>query len=264
MSCRIAVSGKGGTGKTTLCALLIAYLLRHGRKPVLAVDADPNSNLGEALGVDSSGMDVISTDILDEIRHVAPGTKEIFLESRIHETLIESNGFDLLVMGRPEGSGCYCYVNSLIKKYVEILEKNYPYVVIDNEAGMEHLSRRTTEDVDLLLVVSDPTVKGLRSAKRISELVDELRIGVRQTALILNKATVKEVEKLLPVVRSLGMSLTGSLPPDEAISAFDLEGRPLVELEPSGAAVGMSEKIFGSLLDHGKEWRCQPKSSMAS
>lgn len=264
MSFRIAVAGKGGTGKTTLCALLISFLIRRAKAPIFAVDADPNSNLGEALGMASEGMDIVSSDTLDHLKNAQPGTKEIFLEARIQEMLVESKDVDLLVMGRPEGSGCYCYVNSLIKKYVEILGKNYPFIVIDNEAGMEHLSRRTTEDIDLMLVVSDPSVKGLKSAKRILELMNELKINVRRSDLILNRSTTEEVNHLLPLIGSLGMNLSGSIPPDETVSKFDMEGKPLTLLEIDDAAVRASEEIFSAILDHGKEWKCQPKSSMAS
>jgi len=167
----IALAGKGGTGKTTIGGLLVRFLKEHGMIPILAVDADANANLNEVLGLairDTLGeaREMMKTD-------VPPGmTKDLYMEMKVQQALVEAEGFDLIVMGRPEGPGCYCAANSLLSKFIERLVKNYAYLVIDNEAGMEHLSRLTTRDIDLLLVVSDASRRGIQAARRIYDLVD--------------------------------------------------------------------------------------------
>ncbi len=173
MSYIIAVAGKGGVGKTSFTGLLIKELLQRGRGPVLAVDADPNANLGEVLGVKST---TTVGSICDKARGSMSKvpmsmTKEEYLEYHIQGALVEADGFDLLSMGRPEGAGCYCYVNNLVRKLVDNLTQNYPLIVIDNEAGLEHLSRRTMRKADLLLVLSDSSLRGLKAASRVLELV---------------------------------------------------------------------------------------------
>ena len=173
MAFTIAVSGKGGTGKTTLTGMLINFLVRKGKKPILAVDADANANLNEVLGVE-----VYQTigDAREQMKKDVPVgmTKDVWFEMQVQQAVIEQKDYDLIVMGRPEGPGCYCAANSLARRYIDILTDNYKYVVIDNEAGMEHLSRLTTQNVDLLFVVSDPTVRGIRTPGRILEVVREL------------------------------------------------------------------------------------------
>ena len=170
MSFVIGFAGKGGTGKTTIAALTVRYLLEKTKKAVLAVDADSNSCLNEALGVEiHATIGKLREEALDNVRSSAdrPGgmNLEQLFDYQVQQSIIESKGFDLMVMGRPEGPGCYCAANNIIRKYTDQLADDYSYVVIDNEAGMEHLSRRTTHKVDLLLIVSDPTQKGVLTAK---------------------------------------------------------------------------------------------------
>ena len=174
----IAVAGKGGTGKTTLAALLVEELRRRGT--VLAVDADPNCNLGEALGMEvERTIGQLRDEVLERIADLPPGVpKDQILELGLHECLVEDEGVDLLVMGHGEGPKCYCMVNHVLRRVIQTLKGNYRYVVLDNEAGMEHLSRRTTQDVDALLVVAEPTPVSLRSARRIPGIAEELKLRV--------------------------------------------------------------------------------------
>ncbi|MGE5577266.1 MAG: AAA family ATPase [Syntrophothermus sp.] len=247
MSYHIAVAGKGGTGKTTFSAMLIKYLLNKGRRPILAVDADPNANLGEALGVEpeTTIADLIA-ETQDRLEPLPGGmAKETYIEYRLQAALAESKDVDLLVMGGPEGAGCYCYPNNLLRKYMERLHTNYPYVVMDNEAGLEHLSRRTTNDVDLLIVVSDPTVRGVRSAGRINELVDGIKLNVKRRFLIVSKATGEPEGALAEEISKTGLPLAGILPLDPAVTEYDFNGRPLIEL-PGDAPVA---KAVTQILD---------------
>ena len=188
MAFSIALAGKGGTGKTTLAGLLVKYLLHHHKQPVLAVDADSNSNLNEVLGI--AVCDTLG-NAREEMKkgQVPPGmTKDVFMSMKLEQAVAESEGFDLISMGRPEGSGCYCAANSLLTGFLEKLVGNYPYIVMDNEAGMEHVSRLTTKNVDVLLLVSDPSRRGLQAALRIDALARELNIGVGKSRLVINQA----------------------------------------------------------------------------
>ena len=187
----IAISGKGGTGKTTLSVLIIRWLRDNRSKSILAVDADPAANLGEMLGVPAKEtVGAIREETMAKAANLPGGmTKQQFLEYKIQSSLVETPDFDLLAMGRPEGPGCYCYANNLLRDIMDTLGKNYAYVVIDNEAGMEHISRRTTRNVDHLLMVSGPTVTGIRTAGKISRLADELAVGIKNKHLILNRVS---------------------------------------------------------------------------
>ncbi|NTW34568.1 MAG: AAA family ATPase, partial [Syntrophobacteraceae bacterium] len=186
MSFTVALGGKGGTGKTTIAGLLVRYMIRHGMKPVLAIDADSNSNLNDVLGVRL--IETLS-DARETMKKEVPSgmTKDIFMEMKMEEALVESDGFDLIAMGQPEGAGCYCAANNLLSSLIDRLITNYEYLVVDNEAGMEHFSRLTQKDIDLLLLVSDPSRRGLTAACRIAELVRNLPIRVTQTVLIVNQ-----------------------------------------------------------------------------
>jgi CO dehydrogenase maturation factor len=234
MGFHIAVAGKGGTGKTTVAGMILRYLVSLQRGRVLAVDADANMNLNEVLG-----LQVPQTigQIREGLGNVPAGmTKDAFINYKTQECLIESDGFDLIVMGRPEGPGCYCYANTLCKKYIDEMADSYAFVVLDNEAGMEHLSRRTTHNMDLMFTVTDSTIRGIQAAKRIEDLVAELKLSIGRVALIVNRvegalepATKREIERL-------GLTLAGVVPSDPAVQAFDLEGKPTCQLPEDSAA----------------------------
>ncbi len=238
MSYTIAVAGKGGTGKTTLCALLMAELLQRNKNPVLAVDADPNSNLGQVLGVDvPQTVGSIREDALGSINAVPVGmTKEDFLEFHIQSALIETDGFDLITMGRPEGLGCYCYANNLIRKIMDVLSNNYPIVLIDNEAGMEHLSRRTTRDIDFLLMVADASQRGLETVARIGAMADELKLNIHQKGVVIGRRPTQANQDYSALMQKWGLELLGSIPYDVTLQQQDMEGNPLLDLPKSSQA----------------------------
>lgn len=238
----IAFAGKGGTGKTSLAGLTIKYLVSRKKGPILAVDADSNACLNEALGITiHSTIGKLREEALETIRGGGdrPGgmSMEQLFDYQVQQSIIESKDFDLMVMGRPEGPGCYCAANNIIRKYTDLLSEKYPYVVIDNEAGMEHLSRRTTHKVDLLIIVSDPTFKGILTAKRINELVDELKLDVDKRALVINRVVGYEVEDLKKMAEKSGVDILGFVPQDEMVFRFDLEGRPVYELPENAPSV---------------------------
>lgn len=230
----IAFAGKGGTGKTTLSGLTIRYLKEKRRGPILAVDADANSNLNEVLGLKvHATVGALREQSLATVRTgERPGgmSMEELFDYQVQQCLIESKGFDLLVMGRPEGPGCYCAANNIIRKYTDKLSEDYPYVVIDNEAGLEHLSRRTTHAADLLLIVSDPTLRGITTARRIMDLVKELNLEVRNSALIINRRSNESEEELKGIASRQGLHVAGFIPSDERIIEYDIAGIPLIEL----------------------------------
>jgi len=239
-----AVAGKGGTGKSTLAALIVRSLRRAGRVPILAVDADPNTTLDAALGLRParSVSDVLdATKGMREIPNNVP--RATYLEYQLADCLAEGRGVDLIVMGRPEGSGCYCAANHLLREHLDRLIAAYPFVVMDNAAGMEHLSRRTTRDVDLLFIVSDPTLTGIRAARRIQALVRELDLAVREMVLVVNRAdgvppaVAQEIE-------ASGLPLAGLVPEDPQVVNYELEGRPVLDLPDDAAAVRAAEAIL--------------------
>ncbi|MBZ0157491.1 MAG: carbon monoxide dehydrogenase [Alphaproteobacteria bacterium] len=249
MAFTIAFAGKGGTGKTSLAGLTIKYLIGRRRGPVLAVDADSNSCLNEALGLEiHATIGKLREESLQAVRSGGerPGgmSMEQLFDYQVQQSIIESQGFDLMVMGRPEGPGCYCAANNIIRKYTDLLSDKYPYVVIDNEAGMEHLSRRTTHQIDLLIIVSDPTVKGVLTAKRINELVDELQLAVERRVLIINRVTGIGSEELRKMAEQSNISIAGLVPQDEMVSKFDLEGKPVFRLPDDARSV---QAVFGIL-----------------
>jgi len=232
----IALAGKGGTGKTTIAALLVRDIEERKSGSILAVDADPNSNLCEALGV---GLTETIGEIIDNIaahpEEVPAGmSKDRFIEYEIHTAIVEGNGFDVLTMGRPEGPGCYCYANNALRNVMAKLIKDYDYIVIDNEAGLEHLSRRTTREADALLVVSNASVVGLKSAKRISELVKELGIKTKKELLIIN-CNNKDIEK--ERIKDLNLDYLGFLPQDSEIEKISLSGGSLMELKEDAISI---------------------------
>ncbi len=249
MGIRIAVGGKGGVGKTTLSAMIVRHLQKSGKGPILAVDADPNTNLPEALGLPpEQTVGSILAQFIDEKIDIPSGmTKESFLQVKMHSAVAESKGLDMVAMGRGEGPGCYCYPNLILRGFVEDLSGNYPYVIIDNEAGMEHLSRRTSERIDHMILVSDPAIRGLRSVRRIHELIKELKLDVGSISLAILRAPDPLPPALQKEVEGLGISLAGLVPPDDQIQDYDLEQKPLTELPDDNPAVQAVEKILNFL-----------------
>jgi len=240
----IAIAGKGGTGKTTIAALVIDYLTERNKGPVLAIDADPSTNLNLALGVPI--YDTVG-DVREETATAVGGspalsgmTKWDYLDFRISESLVEENAFDLLAMGRPEGPGCYCAANNILRTSVDRLADAYDYVVIDNEAGLEHLSRRTTHDVDVLLMISDPSLRGIIAAGRVVELVDELKTAVKHAYLIVNRVQGDQLPKRLrEAIEEHNLDLAGLLPADPAVGELDALGEPISKL-PEDAPIRRS------------------------
>jgi CO dehydrogenase maturation factor len=247
MTYSIGLAGKGGTGKTTIAGLLIRYLVENGKLPILAVDADSNANLNEVLGLQ---VEETLGDAREEMkRGVATGiTKDVFMEMKLEQAVVESTGFDLIVMGRPEGAGCYCAANTLLTNYLDRLINNYAYVVIDNEAGMEHISRLTTNNIDLLIVVSDPTRRGIQSAARIFELTQELGLNIDQKVLIVNQAKEGQMDSIRKVVETYDLDLTGLIPEDEQVRDFDLDGKPTTDLGRDSKALQAAYAVFDQIL----------------
>ena len=244
----IGFAGKGGTGKTTLAGFMVKYLVEKGKTPVLAVDADSNSNLNEVLGMD---LDTTISDIREEMKSAAPSmgmTKDIFIEMKINEALVERKGFDLIAMGRPEGAGCYCAANALLTQFLEKLVNNYPYVVIDNEAGMEHISRLRAKDMDILIVVSDPSKRGIQAASRIVALAESLNLGIKEKYFIVNMAKEDDVGRLKEEIKRTQLNLIGMIPEDPMIHEFDLNGKPLIDMDHSSLAIKKTYEIFDIIL----------------
>jgi len=236
MSNIIAIAGKGGTGKTTLAALIIRALKEAGAGSVLAIDADPNSNLGELLGVKSVSTIVeIIDDISKDLSQIPAGmTKDRYIDMKIQESLNEEEGFDLLSMGRPEGPGCYCFINNLLRDLIKKLMKSYDYIVIDNEAGMEHLSRRLLREIDTLFLTSDSSIIGIRAASRISVLVEELNIKAGKKFLVLNKSK-GNAGSLEDEIKKMGLEIATVLPLNEEIEKAAIKNKDIFNLDSSNS-----------------------------
>ncbi len=251
MSFTIAVAGKGGSGTTSLAALVVRYLQKNRSGPILAVDADANANLGESLGLETTHT---VGELLNEFQRSKMGlpagmTKEAYLDFKLNQILVESPGLDLLTMGHGEGPECYCYPNLIIRKFADNLSDSYAYVVMDNEAGMEHLSRRTTQDVDVLLLVSNHSVKGVRTIARIVELIDSLKLRVKKQMPVLSIAPKKLDSRVVDELERLGIDLAAVIPEDEEILRADLEQTPLTELPDSSAAVRAVDGLMAKVLE---------------
>jgi len=261
MTITIALAGKGGVGKTTLAALVIKYLAETQPGPILAIDADPSSNLNMTLGLELDWtVGDIREDLLEQVKTslvaggaamgTLPGgiTKRDYLDYQIRSSLAESRSFDLIAMGRSEGSGCYCAVNHNLREVLDAIGKNYKFVVIDNEAGMEHLSRRTTRDVQHLLVVSDPSQRGLVAARRIAAFRHELDIHIENTYLVINRLPGAIPPPLQEQINGFDIPLLGTVPSDEELTLFEVENRPLVDLDRDNpvyrAVAAMIKKII--------------------
>ncbi|MFA5085775.1 MAG: carbon monoxide dehydrogenase [Candidatus Omnitrophota bacterium] len=227
---------------------MVDYLVSSKKGSILAIDADPNSTLPEALGIKScDSIAGICDDVLKHVDSIPAGmTKERFIEMRVQEAIAEEKGFDLLVMGRPEGPGCYCYVNNLLRDLMARVIKNYDFVVIDNAAGMEHISRRTMRNIDRLLIISDYSVIGMRSAKRISELVKELGIKVGSASLVVNKAS-GFLEPLQDEIRATGVKFIGAIPFDASVEDWSISSKPIFAFE-SITIKDKIREIFSDLM----------------
>jgi len=252
LSFSIAVAGKGGSGKTSVASLIIRYLKNNKPKPILAIDADSNANLGESLGLDiKQTVGLMLNEFQKDKINIPPGmTKEAYLEYKLNEIIVESEGLDLVTMGRGDGPECYCYPNLILKKFTDTLADNYAYMVMDNEAGMEHLSRKTTQNVDELLVISDHSVKGVRTVARIRELISQLKLVVKRQSVIINFAPTTLDPLVSEELDRLGIELTAIIPEDEEIYKYDLELKPLLNLPDASKAVRAINELMTKLLQH--------------
>jgi CO dehydrogenase maturation factor len=261
----IAVAGKGGTGKTTICALIVQYLIQKKLGPVLAIDADPSSNLNLALGLpldDHETVGYIREEMLDQVQAqstagvmagglVSGLTKPDYFDYHIRSIMVEGDDIDLLAMGRPEGPGCYCPANNAMRLVLERISTQYPYVVMDNEAGLEHLSRRTTRDVDHLLVITNPSQRGLVAARRVAELIDELSINIKQAHLILNRLPTSEVPPALEeTIADLALPLLAVIPEDQMLLEIEYAGKPVVALDEASPVVQAVNKLTAQLVSN--------------
>lgn len=252
MGTTLAVAGKGGVGKTSIASLMIKALIENGKTPLLAIDADSNSNLHEVLGLPKPRSVGCVREDTRKMGDDIPGgmTKDRFMEYQIQASLEEAKHFDFLSMGRPEGPGCYCMANNILREIISRLTGNYAYVVIDNEAGMEHLSRRTEEEVDHLFIISDPAPRSLRTIGRIVELIDELGGRIRNKHLVLSRVqgspedlpemTRREIEKLPYVPEAL-------IPFDDSLVSLDLGGEPLTKIPSDSPAYEAVRKMLVDL-----------------
>jgi len=250
LSFNIAVAGKGGSGKTSVASLIIRYLKNKDSGPILAVDADPNSNLGESLGLEVNGtVGLVLNSFQGDKINIPPGmTKEAYLEYKLNEIVVESKGLDLITMGRGEGPECYCYPNVILRKIVDELSKNYAYVVMDNEAGMEHLSRRTSQNLDELLIISNHSVKGVRTIAQIKELISELQLNVKRQSVIINGVPNEMDSRIAEELDKLKIEPTAIIPWDEELYEYDLKLKPLLDLPDTSKAVKVIDNIMGKFL----------------
>jgi CO dehydrogenase maturation factor len=250
MGTNIAVAGKGGTGKTTISSLIIRALLDKKSGSVLALDADPNSNLNELLGIKvSRTIGEIVEDFKKEGASLSSSTmyKDQMVEMNIHQSIIEGKGFDLLVMGRGEGPGCYCAANNLFKKYIDMLQDNYDYVVMDNEAGMEHLSRKTTHNIDYLLIISDPSPRSILTAARLRDLSRELSINAREIFLILNRVVGEVDPRLLDIINDNEFEILGAIDTDDNLPEIELEGKTIFDLTAESSSLEKVNEILSKI-----------------
>ena len=250
MAYTIAVAGKGGTGKTTLCGLLLDHLCKTGRGPILAVDADANSNLNEVMGVE---VELTLGDLREQVARAedvpAGMSKQDYMDMKFNHALIEEDEYDMLVMGRTQGEGCYCFVNGLLQTQLSKYSSRYKYMVVDNEAGMEHISRGLLPSVDAIMLVSDCSRRGVQAVGRIARLVHDLGMKPKKMGLIINRApdgvldpgTAEEVEKQ-------GLELWGVIPQDEMVYRFDCDGKPTSKLPDDSKARQAFDAVVSKIL----------------
>lgn len=252
----IAVAGKGGTGKTAIAALLIREILKlkskdkeNGDICILAVDADADSNLPDALGIsyDKTVGDIRESLLEDKHRDVTLDMGSQF-EGKIAEIVEEEEYYDLLVMGRPEGPGCYCPVNHIIRMIIDTLTKNYDYTVIDCEAGLEHLSRRTTRDVDVMLVLLDTTLKSIRTALRLKKIAEEIDVDVKKLINIANKIPAGDKEMVIEEAKKNNLEIAEVIPFDTLIQEYDLKGMPIVDLPDDAPSVAVVRRVVERII----------------
>ncbi len=251
MAKSIAVAGKGGTGKTTLAALIVNSLVERGWGPVLAIDADPDANLGAMLGIEvSKTLGELREDVLNEIKNFPPGmSKANYVEAGLHQIIDEAKGFDLLTMGRGEGSGCYCYLNTLVRKFSEELFPMYKWIVMDNEAGLEHISRRTTHNIDSLIIVVNDNPISLNTALNIKKLTENLKSAIKKEYVITNMIGDDRKQEMRKRIEDLGMEYLTDMPFDRSVSEVIFHGKPLSALQNSPVKDTIQkiiEKIGGS------------------
>lgn len=244
----IAIAGKGGVGKTTIGGMLVRYLLEEEHvTPILAVDADPNANLNDVLGVEVHGTIGEAREMMK--KDVPTGmTKDVWFEYKVNEAIVEGRGFDLLVMGRPEGPGCYCAANSLAKQSIDMLKKNYASIIVDNEAGMEHMSRMVTQDLDMLYIVSDGTPRGIMTAKRISRLIAELGLNIKRVSFIVNRALPDDDETIYETARKQVMVVAGIVHHDDTLLRADRDGKSIFTIDRQAEALNEAYRIFRRTL----------------
>ena len=250
MAMTIAVAGKGGTGKTTLSALLIRALIKRGTTPILAVDADPNSNLGDALGLKTDmSIGRLQAETLTKIHDLPAGVPvSRHLEYELHQAIAEGEGVDLLTMGHGEGPGCYCAINHILRLYLKTLRSSYRCTVLDNEAGLEHLSRRVSSGIDVLLVVSDPSPVALRAATRIAQMAEDLELAITRRFLLLNRTEGNLASVATEEIDRTGLKVIGSIPFDSTVAEAALAGRPIDAVSVEAASWKEMNEVLDKLL----------------
>lgn len=245
----MVVTGKGGTGKTTIAALIVRYLIERTGGPILAIDADPNSNLNQVLGVPlKRTVGDIREQLLGEKEKLPREmSKESYLEFMVQSSMTESDRFDLLAMGRPEGPGCYCYVNVLLRRIIDAIADNYAFVVMDAEAGLEHLSRRTTRDIDVMLVVTDASARSIETAGRVLELSKQLQTGAGEIHAVANRISDALSASVIQSIKKVGLDCVAVIPEDPMVQELDISGKPLTFLPEDSRAYRQVKAMMETL-----------------
>jgi CO dehydrogenase maturation factor len=249
MSKTIIVTGKGGTGKTTVSGLIIKYLKEHAKGPILALDADPDANLATVLGIEvNKTMGDLREDTLKEIKNLPAGmSKSNYIEMGLHEIIVETEKLDLVTMGRSEGPGCYCYINSLMRKFSDDIQESYEWVVMDNEAGLEHLSRRTASKVDHMIMVVNENPLAIDCARRIDKLVDDLQNDIANRYLLINAVRDERVKSVQNKIKDLGVECLGNIPVDPELDEYIFNGESVFKLNNT-PAIRKIDEIMGRII----------------